>query len=41
MLTWEKRHRKVNGKYIEALRAGISSQISAKIFFNAYIAGLC
>ena len=41
MLTWENKHRKTNGKYIEALRAGISSQISAKIFFNASIAGLC
>jgi len=40
MLVWEKRHRKANGKYIEALRASISSQISAKIFFNASIAGL-
>ena len=40
MLAWEKRHRKANGKYIEALRAGISSHISAKIFFNAAIAGL-
>jgi len=40
MLAWEKRHRKTNGKYIEALRAGISSQISAKIFFNTAIAGL-
>ena len=41
MLTWENRHRKTNGKYIEALRAGISSQISEKIFFNISIAGLC
>ncbi len=41
MVTWEKKHRKTNGKYIEALRAGISSQISAKVFFNASIAGLC
>ena len=41
MVTWEKKHRKTNGKYIEALRAGISSQISAKIFFNTAIAGLC
>ena len=40
MLTWENRHRKTNGKYIEALRASISSQISAKIFFNISIAGL-
>ena len=41
MITWEKKHRKTNGKYIEALRASISSQISAKVFFNASIAGLC
>ena len=41
MVTWENKHRKTNGKYIEALRAGISSQISAKIFFNTSIAGLC
>ena len=40
MVTWEKKHRKTNGKYIEALHASISSQISAKIFFNAGIAGL-
>ncbi len=40
MVTWENRHRKTNGKYIEALHASISSQISAKIFFNAGIAGL-
>ena len=40
MLTWENRHRKTNGKYIEALRASISSQISAKIFFNIPIADL-
>lgn len=41
MVTWENKHRKTNGKYIEALRASISSQISAKIFFNTSIAGLC
>ncbi|MFG6330071.1 MAG: hypothetical protein K1W06_11495 [Lachnospiraceae bacterium] len=32
MLKWE--------KYIEALWAGINSQISAKVFFNVAIAGL-
>lgn len=41
MITWEKKHKKTNGKYIEALRASISSQISSKIFFNKSIAGLC
>ncbi len=40
MIAWEKKHNKANGKYIEALRASISDQISAKIFFNAAI-GLC
>jgi len=34
------KHRKANGKYIEALWAGINSQISAKVFFNVAIAGL-
>jgi len=32
--------KKETGKYIEALRASISSQISAKVFFNTAIAGL-
>ncbi len=40
MITWEKKHRKANGKYIKALRASISNQISVKIFFNTAIAGL-
>lgn len=40
MITWEKKHRKANGKYIEALQADINSRISAKIFFNTAIAGL-
>ena len=39
MLSWENRHRKTNGKYIKALRASI--KVSAKIFFNAGIFGLC
>lgn len=41
IIAWEKKHSKANGKYIEALQASINSQISAKIFFNASIAGLC
>ncbi len=41
IIAWEKKHSKANGKYIEALQASINSQISAKIFFNAAIAGLC
>jgi len=32
--------KKETGKYIEALRASISSKISAKVFFNTAIAGL-
>lgn len=41
ILSWEKKHAQTNGKYIEALQASVSHQISAKIFFNASIAGLC
>ena len=41
MIKLENKHRTTNGKYIEALMASISSQISAKIFFNTSIAGLC
>lgn len=41
IIAWEKKHSKANGKYIEALQASINSQISAKIFFNTSIAGLC
>ena len=41
MIKLENKHRTINGKYIEALMASISSQISAKIYFNASIAGLC
>ena len=41
ILSWEKQHSKTNGKYIEALQASISSQISGKIIFNNAIASVC
>lgn len=38
MLSWENRHRKTNGKYIEALCASIANcQMSAKVNFNTSI----
>ncbi len=41
ILSWEKKHNKTNGKYIEALQASISSKISGKILFNNAIANVC
>lgn len=41
ILSWEKKHNKTNGKYIEALQASINSQIAGKILFNNAIAGVC
>ena len=41
ILSWEKKHSKTNGKYIEALQASISRQISGKILFNHVIASVC
>ena len=41
ILNWEKRTRKRNGKYIEALQARVGSQIGAKVYFQAAIAGVC
>lgn len=41
ILSWEKKHSKTNGKYIEALQASISSQIAGKILFNNVIASVC
>lgn len=41
ILSWEKKHSKTNGKYIEALQASISNQISGKILFNNVIASVC
>ena len=38
LLSWERKHSQANGKYIEALRAGISQQTSVKEYFNAAIA---
>ena len=41
ILSWEKKHSKTNGKYIEALQASISKQISGRILFNKAIASVC
>ena len=41
ILTWEKKHRKTNGKYIEALQASVSRQISGKMIFHNAIASVC
>lgn len=41
LLSWERKHRRANGKYIEALRARVSQQTSVKVYFNAAIAGVC
>lgn len=41
ILSWEKKHSKTNGKYIEALQASISSQISGRMLFNNAIASVC
>ena len=41
ILSWEKKHSKANGKYIEALRAGISSEISGKLLFHNAVASVC
>ena len=41
ILSWEKKHSKTNGKYIEALQVRISSQISGRIIFNNAIASVC
>ena len=40
LLSWERQHSQANGKYIEALKAGISHQTSVKVYFNTAIAGL-
>ena len=39
--SWEKKHSKANGKYIEALRASISSEISGKLLFHNAVASVC
>ena len=41
ILNWEKRTRKQNGKYIEALQARVGRQVGAKVYFQAAIAGIC
>lgn len=41
MINWEKRNRKKNGKYIEALQARVSRQTGMKVYFQAAISGIC
>lgn len=42
ILSWEKKHRKTNGKYIEALQASIiNRQISGKLAFYTAITKVC
>lgn len=41
LLSWERKHRRNNGKYIEALQKRVSRQTSVKVHFNAGIAGVC
>lgn len=40
VLSWERKHGRTNGKYIEALRVRISQQTSVKMHFHAAIASL-
>ena len=39
MIKWEKRSRKRNGKYVEALQATVSRQTGMKMYFQAAITG--
>lgn len=41
MIKWEKRSRKRNGKYVEALQATVSHQTGMKMYFQAAITGIC
>lgn len=41
MIKWEKRSRKRNGKYVEALQATVSRQTGMKMYFQAAITGIC
>jgi len=41
MLSWERKTSKANGKYIEALRAHVSNQISSSLSFYNVIARIC
>ena len=41
VIKWEKRSRKRNGKYVEALQATISRQTGMRMYFQAAITGIC
>ena len=41
ILSWEKQHSKTNGKYIEALQARISHQVSGKLSFYMAMNKVC
>lgn len=41
VINWEKRSRKRNGKYVEALRATVSRQTGMKMYFQRAISGIC
>ena len=41
MIKWEKRSRKRNGKYVEALQATVSRQTGMRMYFQAAITGIC
>ena len=41
VIKWEKRSRKRNGKYVEALQATISRQTGMRMYFQAAISGIC
>ena len=41
MINWEKRSRKRNGKYVEALQARVSRQTGMKVYFQAAISRIC
>lgn len=41
LIRWEKRSRKRNGKYVEALQTGISSQAKMRMYFQESIGKIC
>ncbi len=41
LIRWERRSRKRNGKYVEALQAGISSQTRMRMYFQESIGKIC
>ena len=41
VIKWEKRSRKRNGKYVEALQATVSRQTGMRMYFQAAITGIC